>query len=153
MKLSIIIPCFNIKDEILNKYNDLKNVLDNIKYELIFIDNGSNDETLDTLKDLIYLKESLQGIMINLYRHFKKLYFIKLAEKEKNNINIAELLDLKPNQMFLMTKYKKQSSYFSEKELRIFLRRMLELEEKYKTGNIDLEIGLEVLVVGTGNEE
>lgn len=110
-------------------------------------------KALDTLKDLIYLKESLQGIMINLYRHFKKLYFIKLAEKEKNNINIAELLDLKPNQMFLMTKYKKQSSYFSEKELRIFLRRMLELEEKYKTGNIDLEIGLEVLVVGTGNEE
>ncbi len=110
-------------------------------------------KALDTLKDLIYLKESLQGIMINLYRHFKKLYFIKLAEKEKNNINIAELLDLKPNQMFLMTKYKKQSSYFSEKELRISLRRMLELEEKYKTGNIDLEIGLEVLVVGTGNEE
>lgn len=110
-------------------------------------------KALDTLKDLIYLKESLQGIMINLYRHFKKLYFIKLAEKEKNNTNIAELLDLKPNQMFLMTKYKKQASYFSEEELRIFLRRMLELEEKYKTGNIDLEIGLEVLVVGTGNEE
>lgn len=110
-------------------------------------------KALDTLKDLIYLKESLQGIMINLYRHFKKLYFIKLAEKERNNTNIAELLDLKPNQMFLMTKYKKQASYFSEEELRIFLRRMLELEEKYKTGNIDLEIGLEVLVVGTGNEE
>lgn len=110
-------------------------------------------KALDTLKDLIYLKESLQGIMINLYRHFKKLYFIKLAEKEKNNTNIAELLDLKPNQMFLMTKYRKQASYFSEEELRIFLRRMLELEEKYKTGNIDLEIGLEVLVVGTGNEE
>lgn len=110
-------------------------------------------KALDTLKDLIYLKESLQGIMINLYRHFKKLYFIKLSEKEKNNTNIAELLDLKPNQMFLMTKYKKQASYFSEEELRIFLRRMLELEEKYKTGNIDLEIGLEVLVVGTGNEE
>ena len=107
-------------------------------------------KALDTLKDLIYLKESLQSIMINLYRHFKKLYFIKLAESEKNNGNIAELLDLKPNQMFLITKYKKQASYFSEEELRTFLSRMLELEEKYKTGNIDLEIGLEVLLVGMG---
>lgn len=107
-------------------------------------------KALDTLKDLIYLKESLQSIMINLYRHFKKLYFIKLAEKDGNSGNIAELLELRPNQMFLITKYKKQASYFSEDELRTFLSRMLELEEKYKTGNIDLEIGLEVLLVGTG---
>ena len=108
-------------------------------------------KALDTLKDLIYLKESLQSIMINLYRHFKKLYFVKSAEKDGSNTNIAELLDLKPNQMFLTTKYKKQASYFSEEELRLFLKRMLELEEKYKTGNIDLEIGLETVIVGIGN--
>jgi len=105
-------------------------------------------KALETLNDLIYLKESLQGIMINLYRHFKKLYFVKLSEKEGSGMNLTEVLDLKPNQMFLTTKYRKQSTYFKEEELRDFLSKMLELEEKYKTGNIDLQVGMEVLIAG-----
>lgn len=81
MKLSIIIPCFNIKDEILNKYNDLKNVLDNIKYELIFIDNGSNDETLDTLKDL-YNNDMVHIKIISLLRNYSINEVYKLGIKE-----------------------------------------------------------------------
>lgn len=116
-------------------------------------------KALETLNDLIYLKEPLQSIMINLYRHFKKVYFVKLAEGDKdkgdkdkndknknNNTNIAEVLALKPNQMFLVTKYKKQATYFKEEELRDFLKKMLDLDEKSKSGNIDLQIGLETLI-------
>lgn len=102
-------------------------------------------KALETLNDLIYLKEPLQSIMVNLYRHFKKLYYVKLSEKE--NANIAETLELKPNQMFLVTKYKKQATYFKEEELRNFLKEMLELDEKNKSGNIDLLIGLETLIM------
>lgn len=102
---------------------------------------------IETLHDLIYMKESLQGIMINLYRHFKKLYFVKLSEKDYN-VNLIELLELKPTQTFLISKYKRQAQAFSEKELRLFLREMLKLDNDYKTGNIDLQIGVEVLIAG-----
>lgn len=101
-------------------------------------------KAIQTLRDLIYLKESLQSIMINLYRHFKKIYYSKLAEKQ--GLNIAEILELRPNQMFLITKYKKQAEYFTEQELENILNRISELDEKSKTGNIDLELGLETLL-------
>ena len=102
---------------------------------------------LDILHDLIYMKEPLQSIMINLYRHFKKLYYVKISEKDGGTQNIAEVLDLKPNQMFLVSKYKRQATFFKEEELRKFLKGMLELDESYKNGNIDLLIGLETLIM------
>lgn len=122
--------------------------VDNIIFNLT--DNlGVRDtkKALETLNDLIYLKEPLQSIMVNLYRHFKKLYFVKLSESDSDNTNIAEALDLKPNQMFLVTKYKKQAAYFKEEELRRLLRDMLDLDENYKSGNIDALIGLETLIM------
>ena len=103
-------------------------------------------KALETLNDLIYLKEPLQSIMVNVYRHFKKLYLVKLSEKD--NGNIAEILELKPNQMFLVSKYKKQTTYFTEEELRSFLSNMLELDEKNKSGNIDFLVGLQTLMMG-----
>ena len=62
---------------------------------------------LNTLDGLIYNKEPIQKILITLYSHFKKLFLLKLAAKE--NRNLAESMNLKPNQMFLVNKYKKQA--------------------------------------------
>lgn len=52
MKLSVIIPCRNIQDKIDEIYNKLNKVLDALKYELLFIDNGSTDGTLEKLNAL-----------------------------------------------------------------------------------------------------
>ncbi len=122
--------------------------VDNIIFNLT--DNLGTKNTknaLDILHDLIYMKEPLQSIMINLYRHFKKLYYVKISEKDGGTQNIAEVLELKPNQMFLVSKYKRQATFFKEEELRKFLKGMLELDENYKNGNIDLLIGLETLIM------
>ena len=79
-----------------------------------------------------------------LYNHFKKLYFMKIAERE--NKNAAEVLNLKPNQSFLMGKYKTQASYFKEKELRNLLEALICLDSDAKLGKIDLEIGVEAVL-------
>ena len=79
-----------------------------------------------------------------LYNHFKKLYFVKLSEK--HNKDIAESLKLKPNQMFLVSKYKKQASYFKETELRNMLKELTNLDANYKIGLIDLQTGLEAIL-------
>lgn len=99
---------------------------------------------LETLSGLIYNKEPIQKILVTLYNHFKKLYLLKLAIKE--NRNLAESMNLKPNQMFLVTKYKKQADYFSELELRKIIEELINLDSNYKIGLIDINIGLESIL-------
>lgn len=99
---------------------------------------------LQVLNDLLYQKEPIQKILITLYNHFKKLYITKLAIRE--NKNIAESLKLKPNQIFLVNKYKMQANYFEEKELRTIIEELINLDYNYKTGLIDLNIGLESIL-------
>ncbi len=101
-------------------------------------------KALEVLNNLIYNKEPLQKILITLYNHFKKLYIIKLCEK--NNKNITESLNLKPNQIFLISKYKTQANYFKEEELRNILEELINLDSNYKIGQIDLNIGLESIL-------
>lgn len=101
-------------------------------------------EALEVLNNLIYQKEPIQKILITLYNHFKKLYIIKIAQRE--NKNIAESLNLKPNQMFLVTKYKTQADYFKETELKKIVEELINLDYNYKIGLIDLNIGLESIL-------
>ena len=102
------------------------------------------DVALAVLRNLIYSKEPIQKILITLYNHFKKLYIVKLCEKYK--VDVLSNLNLKPNQTFLVSKYKRQSGYFSEENLRAIVMGLIELDEKYKNGNIDLNIGIESLL-------
>ena len=99
---------------------------------------------LETLKNLIYNKEPIQKIFITLYNHFKKIYLTKLALEEKKDI--ALVLNLKPNQLFLASKYKGQAGYFSKEELRNIIEELILLDRNYKIGLIDLNIGLESIL-------
>jgi polyisoprenyl-phosphate glycosyltransferase len=53
--VSIITPCFNEEENVLDVYQQVKEVFDDIKdftYEHIFIDNASTDQTVQILKDI-----------------------------------------------------------------------------------------------------
>lgn len=99
---------------------------------------------LDVLHALIYNKEPTQKILINLYNHFKKIYFTKIALK--NNRDLVTSLNLKPNQTFLTGKYKMQAGYFNERELKKILQELRDLDYNYKNGLIDLNVGLETIL-------
>lgn len=101
-------------------------------------------EALEIFKQLIYNKEPVQKILITLYNHFKKIYLTKLALEYREDA--LETLKLKPNQTFLVSKYKKQSEYFKLNELRNILFELIELDNKYKEGKIDINIGLEAFL-------
>lgn len=100
--------------------------------------------SLQVLHNLIYSKEPIQKILITLYNHFKKLYFVKLALKE--NMSVEQVLNLKANQMFLINKYKNQAVFFKMKELRNLLQELINLDYRYKVGLIDVEVGLESIL-------
>ena len=110
-------------------------------------DNLGKKETLKALEvynGLISNKEPIQKILITLYNHFKKLYIIKIAEKY--NEDVATAMNLKPNQLFLVSKYKTQARYFETQELREVLEALIDLDANYKIGLISLEIGLEAIL-------
>ena len=101
-------------------------------------------KALEVLNGLLYQKEPIQKILITLYHHFQKLYFVKIAQRE--NRNIAESLKLKPNQMFLVNKYKLQAKGFKTSELKKIIQELEDLDYKYKIGLIDLNVGLEAIL-------
>ncbi len=102
------------------------------------------DKALEVLHGLLYQKEPIQKILITLYHHFKKLYLVKIAQRE--NKNIAESLGLKPNQLFLVNKYKMQAGYFQENELKKIIEELIDLDYHCKIGSIDLQVGLEAIL-------
>lgn len=101
-------------------------------------------EALRILKELIYNKEPIQKILITLYNHLKKIYMTILADEY--SVNIAEALNLKPNQMFLISKYRRQAAYFKREELRKILQEFIDLDYKSKQGLIDIDVGLEAIL-------
>lgn len=101
-------------------------------------------KAMQVLKNLIYAKEPIQKILITLYNHFKKLYFVKLSLRY--NKDMIRSLNLKPNQTFLVNKYKMQANYFAEKELQGILQDLRDLDYDYKNGRIDLQVGLETIL-------
>lgn len=132
-----------IKNEDIDKLSIKK--LESIIFDLT--DNLGKKEiaqALNVLQNLIYAKEPIQKILITLYNHFKKIYLTKIAQKYNKDIVLS--LDLKPNQIFLVNKYKIQAKYFKTFELKEILQNLRDLDYNYKNGLIDLQVGLESIL-------
>lgn len=71
MKLSIIVPCKNRNENILELHNKISDALDKIKYEIIYVDDGSTDDTLKQLKEL-YEKDVQHVKVLSFSRTFNK---------------------------------------------------------------------------------
>lgn len=71
MKLSIIIPALNEEQNLELIYNKIKEILNSIHYEIIFIDDGSQDKTLEFLES-IYMNDLEHIKIISFSRNFGK---------------------------------------------------------------------------------
>lgn len=72
-KISIIIPCYNEEDSIPLFYKEINKVfktLSNYNHELIFINDGSKDKTIDVIRDLSNKDKHIK--YINFSRNFGK---------------------------------------------------------------------------------
>ena len=52
MKLDVIVPCFNEEGNLLLFNETLKKELVNIDYQVIYVNDGSTDNTYNVLKDI-----------------------------------------------------------------------------------------------------
>lgn len=72
-KISIIVPCYNEEDVIELFYKELKNILDTIKNytnEILFVDDGSKDRTIQILKEIKVKDNNIR--IISFSRNFGK---------------------------------------------------------------------------------
>jgi len=71
MKLSIIVPCKNEEGNVVGIYDKIVSALKGIKFEIIYIDDGSTDGTLAKLKSL-FNKDMIHVKVLSFSRNFKK---------------------------------------------------------------------------------
>ena len=72
-KISIIIPAYNEEESIPYLYERLKKLIDsmeNYEFELLFVNDGSKDKTIEKIKEL----RNNQFLYINTRIHFLKHY-------------------------------------------------------------------------------
>ena len=86
--LDVIIPTFNEEDNIEPLYKELSNTLKDIKYNLIFIDDGSTDKTLSKLIK-VYKKDTNHIKIISFTRNFGKDAAIYAGLKESTGKYIS----------------------------------------------------------------
>jgi len=73
-EVSIVIPAFNEDENILKLYKEILKVLSplNLKWEIIFSDDGSNDKTWDIIKSLCKQDKNIKGLRLS--RNFGHQY-------------------------------------------------------------------------------
>ncbi len=86
--LDVIIPTYNEEDNIEPLYKELINTLKNVKYNLIFIDDGSTDKSLSKLIK-IYKKDTNHIKIISFTRNFGKDAAIYAGLKEAHSKYIS----------------------------------------------------------------
>ena len=93
-KISIVVPCYNEEEAIpifLNAVESTLSGMDNIDYELIFIDDGSSDETISILRN--YSETNCRVRYISFSRNFGKEAAI-LAGLESSSGNYVAVMDV-----------------------------------------------------------
>lgn len=94
MKLiSIVTPCYNEEKNVAGLYNEVKNVfaeLKNYRYEHIFIDNASIDNTVNILKGIAAVDKNVK-IIVNLknYGHLKSPFYAILQANGEAVISVV----------------------------------------------------------------
>ena len=72
-KITIVVPCYNEKEALaifIKEINKLTNSMKNIDFELLFVDDGSEDSTIDIIKD--FAKNDKRIKYISFSRNFGK---------------------------------------------------------------------------------
>ena len=72
-RISVIVPCFNEEEALPLFYQETTGVLkamENITYELLFIDDGSSDQTREVIKELAAMDSHVRYVIFS--RNFGK---------------------------------------------------------------------------------
>ena len=78
--LSIYVPCFNEENNIISTLNRIKETVQHISYEMIVVDDGSEDKTIESVEKF---KKNNPNVNIKILRNENQLLFLKYKEVAK----------------------------------------------------------------------
>ena len=108
MNLSIVIPVLNEEKNIMPLYTELNSILKG-NYEIIFIDDGSTDKTMDVIESLCKKKPNVKAIKFKM--NYKKAAALSAGfEAAKGNVIITLDGDLQDNPKEIPNLIKKLNS-------------------------------------------
>lgn len=116
-KISVVVPCYNEEKSLPHFYNEIKTVMKEMKeyeFEIIFVNDGSKDETLNIIKKLSKEDNSIRYISFS--RNFGKEAAMHAGFKKSTGDYIATMdADLQdpPELLKIMLKYIKEEGYDS----------------------------------------
>ena len=105
-KISIIIPIFNEKKNIIKLINEIKKKLIFIKYEVIFVDDNSTDGSIDILKRIKFIDKRFGYIIHRGPRDLTQSCF-KGIEIAKSDLIVIMDGDLQHNPTYIKFLYQK----------------------------------------------
>lgn len=108
-----------------------------------YIVSGKGTEALSLYRDLVLAKEAPPKILALLSRHYNILAQIKDMPRE-SDMNIAKALSI-PS--FAVKKYKSQAGMYNRSEILSCITACIEAETSFKTGLINPQIAIEVLII------
>ena len=108
MILSIIVPCYNEEESVPIFYKEILKTLNeidkNLEFELIFIDDGSNDRTLEVIKNLCISDERVKFVSFS--RNFgKEAALFSGLKKSKGDFVAVMDVDLQDPPKLLISMY------------------------------------------------
>ncbi len=91
IELSIVIPVFNEEQSVISLYKELTGVLTSLKedYEIVFVDDGSNDGTFQVLEGIRHTDDRVK--IIRLRRNFGKSVALNIAFKHSKGDTIITM--------------------------------------------------------------
>lgn len=121
-------------------------LLENKIFEMLdMVATGKLKHALALYNNLIALKEAPAKILSLISRHYNILF--KMMEAKSAGISDKEMASILKIPPFAVRKYALQLSYYTKEMLYECLKDCVETEEMFKTGKIDVQIGVEMLIV------
>jgi len=103
MKISVIIPAYNEQDNIIELNKKITTTLKDLEYEIIYIDDGSTDKTLEKIKN-ISTNDNIKYISFS--KNFGKDAAIYAGLKNSNGDYICIIdADLQQNPKYIISMY------------------------------------------------
>lgn len=106
---------------------------------------GNQQIALDYYYDLLSLKEPPLRILALLVRQFNLI--LQTKEMDKRSISRSDIAKEAGIPAFVVSKYLEQGKRFTKEQLEQFLHECIETEESIKTGHLNDQIGVELLII------
>lgn len=124
----------------------IKSVESNIFKLVDYICENNKKKAFEILEEMLMNNTPEQFIIHMISRQYRLLYQYVILQKKNYNFN--EIMNKMKLKNFVATKLSKQARSLNPEKIQYYMEKILEIDKKIKTGEIDNRLGLELITNG-----